>query len=195
MNRTISVRTKELPDTLREALRQIGYSGQDVPVEVTTEVSPYSPAGEGSRGFSAVVELSTGRSKVHHGNWGGGSPATQAQVDVDDRESPLLPGFAIIKGSTGNRTFATIYLNPENVAKYLPAPVSLTDRELGILAQFRALSSAGRKDEWQRFPASKPSDEEIDSLVAKGLLSKNKAGAVSLTTDGKNAARDARLPS
>ncbi len=194
MNQTISVRTRELPDALKEALRQIGYAGQDVPVEVATEVSPYSPAGEGSRGFSAVIELATGRSKVHHGNWGGGSPATQAQVDVDDRSSPLLPGFAIIKGSTGARTFATIYLNPENVAKYLPAPVELTPRELGILAQYRALSSSGRKDEWERYPATRPSEEEINALVAKGLLSKNKAGAVALTTDGKNAARNARLP-
>jgi hypothetical protein len=63
------------------------------------------------------------------------------------------------------------------------------------LAQYRSLSSAGRKDEWQRFPASKPSDAEIDALVAKNLLSKNKAGAVSLTTDGRNAANGVKLPS
>ncbi len=195
MNRTISVRTKELPESLKAALREVGYGAQDVAVEVASTVSPLSPGGEGQRGFSAVVELATGRSKVHRGNWGGGSPATQAQVDVDDRDSPLLPGFAIIKGATGNRTFATIFLNPENVAKYLPAPVELTSRELGILAQYRSLSSAGRRDEWQRYPESKPTDVEIDALVAKGLLAKNKAGAVSMTTEGKNASRDARLPS
>ncbi len=195
MNRTISVRTKELPASLKEALRQVGYGAQDVAVEVVTTVSPLSPGGEGQRGFSAVVELSTGRSKIRHGNWGGGSPATQAQVDVDDRESPLLPGFAIIKGATGNRTFATVYLNPANVVKYLPAAVALTERELGILAQFRSLSSAGRRDEWQRFPESRPSDAEIDALVAKGLLFRNSIGSVSVTTAGKNAASGARLPS
>ncbi len=195
MNRTISVRTKELPDSLKEALRQVGYGAQDVAVEVATEVSPMSPGGQGQRGFSAVVELSTGLSKIRYGNWGGSSPAGQAQVDADDRPSPLLPGFAVIKGAIGNRTFATIYLSPENVAKFLPATPDLTPRELGILAQFRSLSSAGRRDEWQRFPQSRPSDGEIDSLVAKGLLAKNKAGAVSMTTEGKNASRDARLPS
>lgn len=188
MKEAIRVRTAELPESLREALRALGYRRQDVGVEVTSEVSPHAPAGEGRRGFSCVVELATGRREAHYGDWGGGGP-TARQVDADTRPSPLLDGFAIVKGSEGYPTvLATVYLSPSNVAKVLPPVPAVTPREAAILGQFRSLTSAGRKDEWERNRASRPTPEELDSLVARGLLSRNKAGATSITTEGKNAA-------
>lgn len=110
------------------------------------------------------------------------------QVDFDDREKPLLEGFAVIKGILGYpRTIATININPANMVKFLPEPCSVTERQKSILKAFKELTSAGRKDEWARDPESAPSTEELDELVNLGLLSRNKAGATKITVEGKNA--------
>jgi hypothetical protein len=61
----------------------------------------------------------------------------------------------------------------------------VTDREQMILRTIRSLTSAGRKE---IFASEKVRPEEIDALVQRGLLSKTKAGAVSITTTGKNVA-------
>jgi len=50
-------------------------------------------------------------------------------------------------------------------------------------------TSAYRKE---LFADNKVTPDEVDALVAKKLVAKNKAGALSLTTAGKNAAGDAR---
>lgn len=90
---------------------------------------------------------------------------------------------------------------------------SLTDLEQAVLEAHGGLTSAGRKNEFERWendaawnrswwkgsPVTGTSHREksadarrqinaaVDSLVARGLLKKNKAGAVAITTEGKNA--------
>jgi hypothetical protein len=82
---------------------------------------------------------------------------------------------------------ASIYIHPTAIAPLLPAAPAISDRDKSILLAFRSLTSAGRKDEWSRNAASRPTTEELDRLVAAGLLSRNKAGAMAITTEGRNA--------
>jgi hypothetical protein len=187
MERPIYEQVKNLPNVLIEALKGVGYGAKDVPVVSAEAVSPHAMSGDGTRGFVIIVNLATGQSELHYGSWGGANPFENRQVDLDTKPYPIPEGMAVIKGTAGYpRTFATVYLNPANVAKMLPPPAELTEREQEILRQFRSLTSAGRKNEWSRYPKSKPSESEIDSLVARGLLSKSRAGAVAITTAGKN---------
>lgn len=184
----ITVRVKDLPDSLKVALKEVEYGAADINLEVSETISPLSQGGTGSRGFTLVVELSTGKFTKRLGSWGGAS-VEMKQVDFDDRGTPLLVGFAVVKGTLGYpRTFATITVNPVNMIKFLPESSKVTDRQKGILKAFDTLTSAGRKDEWAREPESAPTMDELDELVKGGFLSRNKAGATKITVEGKNAA-------
>lgn len=187
MEKSIRIRTKDLPDCLKVALKEVEYGAQDIGVEVSSTISPLSQGGQGSRGFTLVVELSTGKFTKRLGSWGGAS-LEHKQVDFDDRSTPLLEGFAVIKGTMGfPRTIATISINPANVAKFLPEPTKITERQRGILRAFRELTSMGRRDEWARNPVNAPTVEELNELVKLKLLARSSNGATKITVEGKNA--------
>lgn len=188
MNNAIHIATKTLPPTLRAALESVEFHGTDIGVRVSDKVSANAQAGQGSRGFVLIVDIASGEMTRHNGSWGGASAFEQRQIDLDQNEYDMRPGMAVISGSIGHpRTFATLHLHPDNMAKYLPAAPAVSERDRTILKQFSGLTSAGRKDEWNRYPETAPSAVELDSLVSRGLLSRNKAGATKITTDGKNA--------
>ncbi len=187
MEKSFIIRTKDLPDCLRAALKEVDYGAQDIGVEISSTISALSQGGQGSRGFTLVVELSTGKFTKRLGSWGGAS-IEMKQVDFDDRETPLLEGFAVIKGTMGfPRTIATINVNPVNMVKFLPEPCSITERQKSILRAFSSLTSAGRRDEWARDPVNAPTVEELDGLVKLKLLSRSSNGATKITVEGKNA--------
>jgi len=102
------------------------------------------------------------------------------RVDSDDSEHTMLPGVAVITGSIGEKTYAYLTLHPENLVALLPAKVEVSARQKEILESIMTLKSSYRP----KYP-----EAEIDELVTKGLLKKNKAGAISITTEGKNVAK------
>lgn len=116
----------------------------------------------------------------------------QNPIDLDDSEHAMTPGGAVISGTIGQTTYARVILHPQNVAKLLPPAWSdVTDKERKILAAVGGLKSGPyRKEALARLQAT---DADMDTLVQKGLLSKNKAGAISITTAGKNARGDERV--
>ena len=128
-----------------------------------------------------VVELATGRSHYAKGSYGGDEPGP-----VDSYEkSPLPPGFAAL--TSGHRKIWHLHLNPANAAAWLPGPPDVSPRERWLLWAYDGLTSAGRKDEFERKgPGAAPSQDEISELVHRGFLKQNKAGAVQITTEGKN---------
>jgi hypothetical protein len=67
----------------------------------------------------------------------------------------------------------------------LPAAPTVSERDGRILGACKSYTSAYRK-EW--FARNKVTDTELDALVSAGYLKKNKAGAISITTSGKNVA-------
>lgn len=180
--------TNSLPDTIKLALRRVNYGANDIAIFVDDSISAISPGSQGSRGFVHIVNIVTGDEISYAGAWGGSTPFHPNPVDSDSKPRPLVPGFAVIKGTQGHpRTFASLYVHPENFAKFLPEARHVTARESEILTQYRSLTSAGRKYQWENYPKSRPSENEILELVSRGLLRRNKAGAISITTDGKNA--------
>ena len=147
------VNLKELPPSLRNALHSVGYRKSDVKVETGESFTPSEGRAVfgGSRGFIVVVDLATGRTKAHHGSWGGASVGTQKQVDVDDKEQKIPPNAAVIMGEAGGRgAFAKIRIHPSNMAKLLPAPGNVTKDEAVVLAVVAGLKSSGRKEEFER---------------------------------------------
>ena len=109
---------------------------------------------------------------------------------VDDTsESAAIPvGGCVIKGSTGYpRTFATIYVHPSGMGKFLPAgsEEELTAEEQQAIYCFCAIKGGEyRREELARRQVSVTC---VDSLVSRGYLKRAKNGATSVTTKGKNA--------
>lgn len=183
--RTIHVAVRELPDALRAALKAVGYGAKDVGVTPQDAVTPNAYAGEGQKGFVVIVNLETGKRETLGGDWGGGGMSLKP-IDAASQDVRIPPNGAVIIGTEGwPRTMASIYVHPDGIARLLPPAAAVTDREQLILRTIRSLTSAGRKEVFGR---EKVTPAEIDALVARGLLRKTKAGAVSITTDGKNVA-------
>jgi hypothetical protein len=133
-----------------------------------------------------LVDIASGKARDLEGGWGGARPDEPREIDFASKPVPIPPGGAIVIGTQGYpQTMATIYVHPESIAKMLPAMPEITDREQMILRTIRSLTSAGRKE---IFANEKVRPEEIDALVQRKLLAKSKAGAVSITTTGKNVA-------
>ena len=174
---------KDLPVLLQKALLQVGYHRADISIEGKETVSIQDMGGDGRRGFAVLVDLSVGCYKVLYGSWGGSNPFNPTNaVDLDSREHTIPVNGAVILGSEGggHPVIANLYLHPDNLVKFLPPKPELTDAERGCLQELATLKPGYR---------TKPSPVVLASLLAKGLVKQNKAGAVQITTLGKSAWR------
>ena len=108
-----------------------------------------------------------------------GTPFSSAPYHIDQ-----LPMNVVVVQYTifcGKHLGFRIYVNSENLGKYLPAPIDLTDDELNVLCCTSRYISVARlkysgisQEKWN-------SVKEI--LISKGLLKKNGA----ITDEGRNA--------
>lgn len=181
------VQVKQLPDSLRDALRAVGYARADIGLRAKASTTLNDYGADGRQAFVVVVNLKTREYKISRGSWGGPNAyCLNNAVDLDQTEYPIPLDGAVIKGSRGNSVYATIYVHPDALAPLLPAPSSdVSDKEKAILYAYNSLKSGPyRQEELRRVDASQ---SDVDALIAKGLLKRNAAGSVSITTDGKNA--------
>lgn len=184
------VQTKELLPALQDALKSVRYGAKDIRLEAADKVDSYSEGDRGSRGFLIALNLDTGERKSMRGSWGGGNMFTSTLVDSGSEMAELPVNGAVIKGTMGYpRTFATIYAHPNAIGRFLPAGADdrdeLSAEELQALYCFACLKGGeGRRDELRRRNVS---DSTVDSLVSRGYLKRNRSGATSVTTAGKNA--------
>jgi len=175
----------ELPETIRRVLQSVGYRRDDIGLNSSETYCPRQAGGQGRRAFVIVVNIATGERQDHVGSWGGENMFTRNRVDSDGDSYPIPPGVAIIKGSQGDKVFASLILRPENIVSLLPPKAELTERQSFILRCYRSLTSTGRKNKWER-TRSAPTQAELNELVVRGYLAKAGSG-LKITTEGKNA--------
>jgi hypothetical protein len=188
---TVHIAVKELSPHVRNALASVGYGAKDILVEAANEIHPSAYAGEGQRAFCVILNLTTGERKTLSGSWGGSNMFTSTLVDDtrgEDR-APMPEDGVVIKGSIGYpRTFATIYAHPNTVGRFLPSGEDdepLTDGQAQALYCHKALKGGHyRREEMERRGCT---TADVDALVERGLLKRNRAGATQITTAGKNA--------
>lgn len=187
------VAVRDLPPGLQTALKRLGFRGRDISVRADATPSMSDSGGDGTRGFFQVVDILNGR-VLHEteGSWGGPNMFSQKPMDkLDAAPYSLKPGQAAIKGHTGGRMWAYIMYHPSDKDTILPVKdsVSLTPAEKTAL-NVLSFTSAYRADAWRRedLPGRyEISNPLIQGLISKGLVATNKAGALMLTTAGKNA--------
>lgn len=184
------VKIASLPTSVQAALKSVNYGKADIEVRPGTTVTLSSSSGNGYRAFVTLVNLTTGQHATTWGSWGGANMFDPGNaVDNDDRPYPLPADGVAITGQKGGTTpvYATLHVPASMVDRLLPAPSTLTDAERDALYCYVSVrGGAYRKDELRRRNVAAAT---IDALVTRGLLTRNRAGAVAVTTDGKNAYR------
>lgn len=187
------VSVKDLPAPVVAALQSVGYGKADIQVSVSTDVELSSSSGDGSRAFVTLVNLTSGQHVTHWGSWGGANMFDRTNpVDNDDRRYALPPNGLAIKGiRSSHPTYAVIHIPASMTDRMLPtAGPSLTAEERDALYCHKAVKGGTyRRDELQR---RRVGAATVDAMVERGYLARNKAGATSITTDGRNALGDYR---
>lgn len=189
----MKVKRQALPPSLQSALRSVGFHGHDIGVFARETFYAQDMGGEGRRAFLCIVDMENGDRELTFGSWGGpGIGSTGNIVDNDSTPRPLPPNVAVIQGSEGgNRpTFATISVHPSTLAPLLPAPSSVSEEDKRALKAINGHISSYRKTAWSEadLPGSySPENSLVVSLAVRGFLKITKAGAISVTTEGKNA--------
>lgn len=189
MKNEFYIDTKDLPSELQNGLTKVGYTSKSIRVSVESDFEPRPPSADGRRGFLAAVPLDGSEVKVTWGSWGGSNMFTKTVDDVEGT-LPVPNNMAFIRGygdaGKGYPAYATIIVGPDNINKsWLPSGGDVSEREAKILAIFRSLKSAYRKE---YLDLMKAEASEVDSLVARGFLSRNAVGATAITTKGRNSA-------
>ena len=197
MTQRVYVKVNALPASVQRALEACGYHKADLPLEARDTVNIMCAGGNGYRSFAVILNLETGARTAHYGSWGGPNPFAESakrRVDSDDTSHTIPPNGAVILGSEegGKSTLATLIVRPDAMPAYLPAAPTLSEIEIAALHAYRLKSGPYRQDALR---ASKATPDVIDSLVARGYLSRNRAGATTLTTEGKNVVAQTKAPS
>ena len=182
------IATNQLPESIQSALKLVSYNKKDIQVLVKEQESLICSGGDGMMGFAILVNLSTNENQIMRGSWGGANPFNPTnQVDLNDKLYTIPENGAVIKGHEGNGVFATVILSPKNiVSNILTEDSSLSNDEKTVLGYFKYTSS-------YRKPLLENKKELVSKLIDAGYISKNKAGAMSLTLKGKNAAENVRV--
>lgn len=184
------VEVKKLPAPILAALESVGYRRADIEVRVCTSVVlSNAGSGNGVQAFTTLVNLDTGECLTERGSWGGQNMFNPGNaVDNDDRSHELPPNGVAITGSRGgNRpVFATLHIPASMTSRIITAGPAepLPDVLLKALAIFMGYKASYRREYLDRAGVT---SADLDKLVADGLLSRNRAGATSITTAGKNA--------
>jgi len=197
----MNIETKLLPQCVQATLKACGFNKRDISVIPSESVCVRDGSGDGIRAFCITINMATGETRRVDGSWGGSNMFVTRQVDADDTKHQIPINGAVFLGREGGGlpVRGSLYVHPASMPPALPAVPELTDSDKAILKQWVSLTSAGRKNEWERYDldmkygngtsysARRPTPAELDSLVSRGLLSRNKAGAISITIAGKNA--------
>jgi hypothetical protein len=189
---TMHIQVKELHPSIQAALKGRRCGKKDIEVIPASEVEANSSSwSDGYRGFLIGINLDTGEQVGRYGSWGGANPWEHREVDLTTQKLPVPINGCFVKGSTGPKTFARVYVNPTWMAQMLPAVDETTDEEQQALYCFTSIKGGQyRKDELRR---RKVRTETVESLVERGYLVRNKAGSIQATTKGKNARDRSRV--
>lgn len=194
----ITVPVRDLPPVVRKALKEVSYGRRDIGVEAKSSVSIQDPGGEGLRGFSIVMNLETEQYDIHWGSWGGPNAFNpRNRVDMDDQKHRIPMNGAVLSGwiGGGRPTYATLYVNPDNMQTLIPVKIDLTELEDMALAIIAGIKSGARSEYFERHGIGAYTKDNLvlKSLIKHGLVKATGTG-IQITTEGKNAVNDKLRP-
>jgi hypothetical protein len=168
----------------------VKFARVDIMVHASATVRLSSSSGDGYKAYVMLVNLDNNTFTTTWGSWGGANMFNPNNAVDLDTNAYALPGNGVaITGHIGGTgpVSAILHIPASMTARILPPKADpLPQVELVALYCF-TMTGGSRKEELSR---RRVLPSTVDGLVARGLLKRNKAGACSMTTDGRNALGD-----
>lgn len=192
MRESIALHQRDIPAVFINAARSgLGYSGRTFSAQARETVTLSDNYWSGGTKSSYIgLDIESGEVlPPEHAEYG--NPFTHPGVPT----VTLAPGKAILEHSRfcGKDCGVRIYTHPDNFRPLLPAPVDLPADELAALNIVAGIKGGQyRREEWSRssLPGRYgPDNPVLQALKARGYVTINKAGAIAVTIDGRNARR------
>jgi hypothetical protein len=188
MGAIMYVKLKNLHPAIQNQLKRRGYNGKDISIEPREKYSLGCSGGDGQRSYTDVLNLSDFSIAEHTGSWGGANIFNPAnKVDLDFTGHELTETTVVIRGHEGHKPYASLLVHPSTIDNYKGDVIEVTMEEKEVLSIFCMYKSSYRAEYLNRKRFD--TNAVTESLVTKKLLKRNAAGAISLTTEGRNAAR------
>lgn len=182
----IHTKVSDLPPVIAKTLKAYGHRSHEVAIRAAETFTPAGSSGQGMRRVIVLLNMATGDTETRLGSWGGPNMFNPGNaVDMDRNAYPIPPGVVVLEGCEGSSRGFSVIVRPDMIAPMLPVAVDLTEREVYLLGAYRSLTSAGRKNEFER-TGKPPTADELAGLVSRGFLAKAGSG-LKITADGKNA--------
>ena len=184
------VNVKGLPDHIKRACKLLGHNRESINCVRVNEVSKVYHGNTGSRGVFSLVGIESGVLETVYGSWGGPNCLVSSPVDEFEGNVKLPDGIVALKGSTGHLNLLTLYASESTMAMLPQGQTEeLTSIEKVVLYAHASLKGGKyRKEFYQRHRMTAAQlDLTLSSLAGKELIKINKAGASSITTNGRNA--------
>lgn len=182
------IKTNQLPQVVQHQLKTRGYNSHDIGVVAREKYSLHGGGGDGMRDYTDVIDLVSGAIDANTGSWGGANIFNPSnKVDLDDTQHDLPVTSMVIKGHEGYKPYATVYMHPSIIGNFAGEKADVTAEEKEVLEVFASYKPAYRQEylRGKKFNVA----ATIESLITKKLVKRNAAGALSLTTEGRNAVR------
>jgi hypothetical protein len=179
---------KHLPTPVQDHIKNtLRLNPKDVEVKVATNVSPDTAYGDGHRAHFALIHNAGEKpTRMTWSSWGGANPFSPRPLDRPPEKFDIPSGHSVVTGSS-QRYVRAVYFHPDDIAKILPSQETpdLSDQHFKALDVYKSIKPGPYRREY--LSRHNVTTQHIDDLVNSGYLRKNKAGAISITTSGKNA--------
>ncbi len=186
------IKTSELPEVITLALSKIAYNKKDIDIQESTTFRCQDSSGNGYRAFMVIVNLTTKESQTTYGSWGGANMFNpRNHVDLDDTLRTIPEDCIIIHGTQGGSKPVSAYINvrPENMVKFITEKAELSLLEKKAISIICSYKPSYRANEFfrQGLGSYNADGAVVSELIKKGLVKVTASGALSITTEGKNA--------
>lgn len=140
---------RTLPKCIKEVLRRVGYARNEIEIEKTDKMSLRRvPCLRYNRGFSAIVDLHSGRYRIGVGSFGGSNQCFSTIVDDCDHEFEFPSHIAIVKGEHGDcGNYAKILIHPDGPISVPEVEDEQEDRIYRLLKIYKS-TSGKKREKW-----------------------------------------------
>lgn len=187
---SIYIKVSNLPDAIKNAVKSYIGLNTDIEVKSAAQIEINCDVTfQGNRALHVAIDCATGNKSETMGTWGGSTAFVQSSME---RHTVDIPNnTAILSGETGYKTILRLYVNPSLLDSFsLPEAPEMSDELLCMLWNIKVHNTAGRKDCSEEYGLGEYNkhNPHVLALESKGLVKINKAGSISLTTQGKSLA-------
>lgn len=142
------VNVRELPRCVREVLKKVGYKKKEISYSLDERISlQHSASLRYNRGFTAIIDLISGKYRIGLGSFGGTNQFQKTIVDDCTMKFKFPASFVILCGEHGNGgNLSTMTMRPDGALALVGSEDDIEDRLYKILKIYKKVTGDQRDD-------------------------------------------------